>query len=573
MSVQSLPGLRKSGRGRPFLSLVGTQLKIEYGGRGISEKLGLGETKRFSPYLYVIFIAIGFVPLLVMLFKLANALCTALVEAGQPGLTVIMALVLGQMFVFFMAISHLMSALYYSNDLETLLGLPLSPWQIMSAKIVVVYLGELIFALVTVMPFLIVLGPKVHVTEYWIYALLVFMLAPAVPIAISLLAVVILMRVTNRARKKDLFRVLFGLLFFVLILGFQYANANLAKYGPESAVSLLLERNGLVQLAAGYYPILKWSAWALTAETPLARAGGLFLYCGVSAGALVLMTSISQRWFLGGVGREVRSAANDRAGTRGEQKALTLLAKVHSPRLAVMLRDHRVLVRTPNHLLTALLNLTVIPLIMLFGYIGGGSELKPLLGMINDPRVVDILSLIVAGVNGLFVGLNQIASTAVSREGSLFRLSKVIPVPPEEQVRGKLWYCMCYALVQTAITVVAAWVVFGVDLLHLWLIAGLSALAAWPVSIIGLINDLYHPKLTWTDPQQAMKGNFQTMIAGLFAVLYLVLVGAVIRTLYIFGVKTVGLYCTAFGILLVSGYLLQGFLWDTAAKRYSEIEV
>ena len=573
MSVQSLPGLRKSGRGRPFLSLIGTQLKIEYGGRGISEKLGLGETKRFSPYLYVIFIAIGFAPLLVMLFKLANALCTALVEAGQPGLTVIMALVLGQMFVFFMAISHLMSALYYSNDLETLLGLPLSPWQIMSAKILVVYLGELIFALVTVMPFLIVLGPKVHVTEYWIYALLVFMLVPAVPIAISLLAVVILMRVTNRASKKDLFRVLFGLLFFVLILGFQYANANLAKYGPESVVPLLLERNGLVQLAAGYYPILKWSAWALTAETPLARAGGLFLYCGVSAGALVLMTSISQRWFLGGVGREVRSAAKNRAATRGEQKALTLLAKVHSPRLAVMLRDHRVLVRTPNHLLTALLNLTVIPLIMLFGYIGGSSELKPLLGMINDPRVVDILSLIVAGANGLFVGLNQIASTAVSREGSLFRFSKVIPVPPEEQVRGKLWYCMCYALIQTAITVVAAWVVFGVDLLHLWLIAGLSALAAWPVSIIGLINDLYHPKLTWTDPQQAMKGNFQTMIAGLFAVLYLVLIGAVIRTLYIFGVKTVGLYCTAFGILFVSGYLLQGFLWDTAAKRYSEIEV
>jgi hypothetical protein len=45
-----------------------------------------------------------------------------------------------------------MSVLYYSNDIETLLGLPLTARQIMLAKLLVVYAAEAVISIVATGP-------------------------------------------------------------------------------------------------------------------------------------------------------------------------------------------------------------------------------------------------------------------------------------------------------------------------------------------------------------------------------------------------------------------------------------
>jgi len=566
-----VPGLSPKLRG-PFSSLLRLQVKLQYSSRGLAESIGFGRGRHRYSYIYPVLLLLAFVPFTIVIFAIGDTLSSVLVSAGQPGLAVVIAVMVGQMFVFFMGISHLMSTLYYSNDLETLQALPLTPWQIMSSKVLVVHLGELFFAAIIVLPFLITLGLKLQVMEYWIYALIVFLLVPSVPIALSLLFVVLLMRITSRSKKRDFFRVLFGLLLFVFIIGFQYLNVNLSRYGPQYLVSRLLERNGLVQAVAGFYPLLKWAAWALTGGGVMARLSGLLLYAAVSLGSLILITSLSQIWFLGGVGREVRSAKKPLTEGKDGAKARAVL-KVHSPAMAVLLRDHRVLVRTPNFFLTSLLNLLVFPLILLFGYISGGKAITSLLPAIGEARIADAIGLSAVGAHGLFVGLNQIASTAVSREGRLFWFSKMIPVSPREQIRGKLWYSMCYAFIQLIIMIVALAFLLRLDPLHLFAILVLGTLLSWPISAICLLNDLYHPKLSWTEPQQAMKGNFQTLVAGLFCALYLAIIGFIIRTLYVFGVGSLWLYGISFVFVVVSGVLLQKQLDKSAQKRYFQIEM
>lgn len=570
--MDKVPGLRLKLR-RPFSSLLSLQVKLQYSSRALAESIGFGRGRHRYSYIYPVLMLLAFVPFSIVIFAIGDTLSSVLVSAGQPGLAVVTAVMIGQMFVLFMGISHLMSTLYYSNDLETLQALPLTPWQIMSSKVSVVYLGELFFAAIIVLPFLITLGPKLHVTEYWIYALIVFLLVPAVPIALSLLFVVLLMRVTSRSKKRDFFRVLFGLLLFVFIIGFQYLNVNLSKHGPEYLVSRLLERNGLVQAVAGFYPLLKWAAWALTGGSVMARLSGLLLYAAVSLGSLILITSLSQIWFLGGVGREVRAAKKPLTEGKDRAKVLVVLEKARSPAMAVFLRDHRILVRTPNFFLTSLLNLLVFPLILLFGYISGGKEITSLFPAIGEPRIADAIALSAVGAHGLFVGLNQIASTAISREGRLFWFSKIIPVSPREQIRGKLWYSMCYAFIQLIIMLVVLAFLLKPDPLRLFAIAALGTLLSWPISAICLLNDLYHPKLFWTEPQQAMKGNFQTLVAGLFCALYLAFIGLIIRTLYVFGVASLWLYGISFVFVVGSGVLLQKQLDKSAQKRYFQIEM
>lgn len=203
---KGIKGLRAKGQGKPFSSLLKMQFKVEYSSVGMAEKIGLDKDKSRYTYLYFGLVALGFIPFAVMLFKLANVMSSALISVGQPGLAVIMSVMAGQVFVVFIGLSHLMSSLYYSSDLEQLQSYPLTPWQIMSSKVLVVYAGQLVFALFTAAPFIITLGVNLGDVSYWLIAPVVFLLIPAVPLAVGVLLLVPIMRLTARSRRRDLFR-------------------------------------------------------------------------------------------------------------------------------------------------------------------------------------------------------------------------------------------------------------------------------------------------------------------------------------------------------------------------------
>jgi ABC-2 type transport system permease protein len=566
---KGITGLRAKGQGKPFSSLVQMQFKVEYSSAGLAEKIGLDKDKSKYTYAYFALLALAFVPFTTMLFKFANVMSQAFISVGQPGLAVIMAVMAGQVFVVFIGLSHLMSSLYYSRDLELLQSLPLTPWQIMSGKILVVYAGQLLFALATAAPFLITMGVNLGTFSYWLPALIVFLLIPAIPLSVGVLLLVPVMKVTARSRKRDLFRVLFGLVFFVFVMVFQYLNMNMTRYGPEALMAKVMEKNGLVSAAAGVYPVLKWAAWALTGQGAGQRLLGLFLYAGVSVGILNLVIFLSQRWFLGGMGTGEVSVKKGRVS--GLSKKQMVFTKPKSPLSSIMLRDHRILVRTPNFFLTVLMNLLVLPIILLFGYIGGGQELAPLIEMGLGAGARDVVTLIMVGIHGMFTGLNQVASTAVSREGRLFWLSKAIPVAPRIQMRAKLAYSMLFSLAQLLILGIVTVMFFGFDPGRFLTLVVLGILVSIPVSTICLLNDLYRPKLAWTEPQHAMKGNFQTLVSGLFSLLYLGVIGIVVRGLNLLGVSYTWLYAVTGILVIASTYPLVYWLDQVAETRYGEL--
>lgn len=564
-----IKGLRATGVQKPFLSLLRMQFKVQFNFAKLAENIGLGEDKKKYGYLYFGLLALAFVPFIVLLFRLGNKLSQALIGVNQPGLAVILAVMGAQVFVVFMGLSHLMSSLYYSSDLELLQAFPLTPRQIMYSKVFVVYAGQLLFALITAGPFLITLGINLGGISYWPLALLVFVLIPAVPLALGVLLLVPIMKLTAGTRKRDLFRVFFGLVFFVLIMVFQYLNMNMTRYGPETLIARVMEKDGLVSAAAGYYPLLKWAAWALTGEVVGKKLLGVLLYSGASVGLFTLVISFSQRWFLGGIAMGT-SASVKQPVSGVSTKSGPILAKPRTPFSAIMLRGHRVIVRTPNFFLTVLMNLLVLPIIMLFGYIGGGQDLAPLLEM-GLGVTKDLIVLVMAGIHGMFTGLNQVASTAVSREGQMFWFSKIIPVPPRTQMRAKLAYSLLFSFVQLVILAVVGMLFFEFDLSRLIILVVLGVLISVPVSSICLLNDLYRPKLNWTEPQQAMKGNFQTFVAWLFSMLYLGILVVVTRGFYLLGVSYKWIYCILGALIAGSSYLLIYWLDQVSETRYAQL--
>ena len=476
---------------------------------------------------------------------------------------------MSQILVLLIGMSHLMSTLYYSDDLETLQAMPFTSAQIMASKVLVVYLVQLVFTSFFALPMYINLGVRMGTVLYWIRALLVHLATPAIPIALSLLAVVGIMRLTRGAKNRDMFRVVFGLLFFVFIIGFQYLNTNVTKYGPEAISSLLFERNGLIQIMAGYYVPVKWAANAVTGLTFDQQGLGLLLFVGISYILLSRVIAFSQKWFLGGVDFAV---ATKKDAPKGAKKGVSgYTVKSRSPYAALLMREHWILTRTPNFFLVALINLFTFP-ILLVVLSFSGSELSVLMDYIKSGDLINIVVLGAVGFHGVITGLNQIASTSLSREGRLFWFSKILPVSPKDQLRSKLGYSMLFAAIQLVILAAVFTFLVRIGIFHLLILIFMGLLVSWPVTCICLLNDLYFPKLKWTEPQQAMKGNFQTLIAGLISGVYLFAIGFIVKLIYPWG-NTALIYAVPFLILLVSGFVLQWLLHDLAGKRYEQIEV
>ncbi len=558
----------------PFGALVATQLKSEYGFRGLSEKIGLGKHGR-SVYLYLGLLALSLAPVLTLVYRFAEALARQTAMMGQPGLSVVLAVTAGQSLVLFVGISGLMSILYYSDDLELLQALPFTPRQIMLGKVAVAYVAVLLASSIVVLPFLLALGLEIGSLGYWVPSVLVTLAVPGIPLALGLLVVVLIMRVTGRSKKRDLFRVIFGLLFFALIMVFQYLNVNMTRYGPERMMEMLMEKNGLLQAVAGSYPPLKWAGWALTGDTGMLRFGGTILFVGGSVGFLLAVSLIAQRWFLGGVSRSVAKSTGSVAPRVARSKGLpvSLNGNGRSPTMAVFSREHRMLTRTPNFLLVSLTNLAILPIMWLVTSFTGGQAGFDMIPMLRGMVPIDLLVLGAVGVHGISVGMNQVASTGVSREGPMFWFSKTIPVSPKHQVRGKLLHGLAFAAVQLAVLLAMAKFLVGIDFLHLGLTALLGLLVSWPITVICLLNDLTMPKLKWTNPQQAMKGNFGALLAGVLSAAYLGVFFLVTKYAYPRGLNGWGLYGVLAVLVTVTGALLQKMLDSWAVSRYRQIEV
>lgn len=562
--------LLRTGERGPFSALMRLQIKTEFGMRGMSDKLGLGKKPK-AAYLYLALMGFAFIPLLGVMYAMFESLASMAISMGQPGLPVILTVTSAQALVMFIGISGLMSILYESQDLETLQSMPLTSRQIMSAKVLSAYLPQLFTAAVVALPSFIALGLKLDSPLFWLSAPVVLLTTPCIPTALALLVLVPLMKATSRSKRRDSFRVVFGLVLFALVIGFQYLNMNMTR-DPQGFVQALMQRNGLIQAMAGYFPPLRWAALALTADAPLTLLGNMALYAGVSVGALVLVTSVSQRWFLGGISRDVRRTAPAKTGKAGVAHEVSIGSS--SVLRSLIAKEHRTMVRNSNWLLVTLTNLTIVPLMMLISSFGAGkSEIATLLDQVRAMVPAEYLVLGIAAAQGLTVSLNQVASTGVSREGPQFVLSKTLPVSPRLQARGKLLYSMGFALVQLVILLVSFGFVLRPDVGTLALAAGLALLASWPVSVICLMNDLLFPKLNWTNPQQAMKGNFNAMIAMLFSALYLAAFYFGVRALYPSVLTGWALYAAVGGALVLTGGLLQKGMESLALSKYKSIEL
>jgi ABC-2 type transport system permease protein len=559
---------------RKFLLLVRTGLRVNFGLSLLKPKYLFRDKKDLWMVPLIGLGLVGLVPVLFFYVRLVVRLFGWLAPLGQQAVLLTFALLMGQFLVLVFGFYYVISAFYFSRDLELLVPLPLAPAQVLLSKFTVILVNEYLTVSPLVLPVVITYGVLSRGGwAYWTRAVLTYLLLPVIPLAVVSLLVVGLMRLVNFGRKKDALILAGSLLLMSAAIGAQFWINRSVGAAPdrEAVIRFLTAPDGLVQQIGAKFPPSIWASKALAFGT----AGSGPLNAVLSVGTSLLLFAglflAARRYFYRGLIGLSEQTARRRALSRGR-----LERKIHSgrrPVRAIFERELRIMNRTPIFLLNGVLSVILVPILFVVMWNTGkrASDASALLALVRsaDTAVAVIAAALFMTLSG---SLNGTASSTFSREGGQFWMSKVIPVSPAEQVRGKFLHSYAIALLGIFAAAVVVLAVFRLSVAVVLAAAALALAATFVLTAVGMIIDLARPLLTWTNPQKAIKQNFNVLLAlfadfGVLFLLYLV-----VRLLGKMGWNGWRTPAALFVLLAALSAAVFKLLTAFAAKRYRDIE-
>ena len=184
-------------------------------------------------------IVAGLTPAVVMgivfIWNLTEQLFIGGLAFGQPHLALLNGALLVSLAGLFFGFFSVLSAFYFSTDLEVLLPLPLKSWEILTAKFAVVLTGQYAINLLILLPLWLRYGLLAGVgLGYIVSAVVVFLALPVVPLVLASILAVLLMRLVNISRHKDRLALVGGFLLVIVLVGFQFwLQSSLGGDDPE----------------------------------------------------------------------------------------------------------------------------------------------------------------------------------------------------------------------------------------------------------------------------------------------------------------------------------------------------
>ncbi|MEN6314235.1 MAG: hypothetical protein ABFD25_08325 [Clostridiaceae bacterium] len=558
---------------KPFTSFLRMQLNVNYGISALKYRFTREKKKLWEPILIAVVIVISLLPLLTMYTLMMSGIFAAGTVLNQPEIVLTIAFLFTQLVILFFGIFYIMGMFYFSQDLESLVPLPLKPYEVVGGKFAVVMVNEYLTALPILLPPLIIYGTGTgQGLFFWIKSLLLIIVSPIIPLAAAALIIMILMRFINFRRYKDLFAIIGGFAAIFLGVGISMFSQNLSRAGePDFFNNLVLSQSGLIELIGSRFPPSIWATKGLS-EGGFAGLGYLILFFAVSVLLFLLLLWLSNALFYKALlaGQEVTRRKRMMTGEQLNRQ----YRKVTSPVSAIMAREWKILFRTPIYALNGLAGTLMGPTMVLVMFFAQGSDkdATQLFEAINNPEAAPYIILAGLGLMLFTAGMNLVASTSLSREGKTFWITKLVPVSAKQQVTAKFLMSYIISAIGIIITGVIMWVFMKVQ--PLWVLSSILVGMLGSVSMVALnlLLDVFHPKLIWNSEQEAMKQNMNGGIGMLLSLLILIILGVVVFVML--AVKLpMWLVFIAIGVVsVILGLLSLLALYAVADNKYRELE-
>ncbi len=452
----------------------------------------------------------------VMFILLLKNMYPRLAAAGQQSSMLTLGISMSQIMVLIFGMFYVIAAFYYAKGTSQLMAMPMKPATVMMGKFTIVLINEYLTEILILGPIMGVYGAMSGAgIGYWVMCILVFLLAPMLPLAIASVMAMLLAGVIARGRNKTFMNLIGILIFMVAYFGFQYFALFKMPQDNSSIMQYLATMNYNLALAASRnFPPSFWGTVAVAEGFNTVGMKFLALFAGVSAAGTAIMGFLGSKYYYGVIMSGGETATKRSKVVDGEMVSKLVQG---DPLATLASKDHKVVMRTSSYLM----NCGVLPLMWpglifmysLFGRNIASSEpedqLIQFISTLNVPWLKTVAFMIIMQM--VTTG-SMIASTAFSREGHSIAITKALPISGKNVVLAKIRYALIFQLVTSIPIMAVLQYLFKLSLPNAVIAIVVGQISGLWAIFGGMLMDLARPYLNWTDPTRAVKQNINAVV-------------------------------------------------------------
>ena len=512
-----------------------------------------------------------------MFVMLMRNLYPKLAMMGQQSSMLTLGISMAQIMVLIFGMFYVIAAFYFSKGTDQLMAMPMKPGTVLMAKFTVVLMNEYLTELVILGPVFGVYGVMSGAgAGYWIMCVLVFLLAPLLPLAMSSLLAMLLAGVIAKGKNKTAMNLIGILIFMGAYFGFQYFVLFKMPQDESNIMQFLATMNYNLALSASKnFPPSFWATLAV-AENFNAIGLRFFAYfLGSSVLGVAVMGFIGSKYYYNVLMSGSETSKSKRSTV---DEGMWEKLRQGDPLATIASKDHKVLMRTSSYLM----NCGTLPLIwpgllLMYSLFGRNiastapeDQLIQFLTTINVPwiKTIGLMLLTQMVTTGSMIG-----ATGFSREGHSLAITKALPISGRDVVFAKIRYALLFQLVTSIPMMAVGQYLFKLPVGYAFLALLVGHIGGLWSIFGGILIDVMRPYLNWTDPTRAVKQNINAVVPmfGGWGILFAQ--GYAAYRMYLAGWSgwlPIGII-TAFNVLFAG--ITFAALMANAEKRYNMIEL
>jgi len=527
--------------------------------------------------------------LLVLGIIVLAGVCVALYFGAQPIkeigkmaelLTLILTIADGVILVF--GIVSLINHLFLSKDAEFFLALPVKSGTIYFAKIVYIYLTELIITACILVPISLVIGISASMSWYYYLAMFFAIVStPMFPLMIASIISLPLMFVVSFFRARAVFTsIMLVLVFGIAMAAYFFAIGSIGKGGEsgggsvdESIIAIFDSISNIVYIlppltAVAYLATGSiQTVFGIQSSTTMANLinAGVFVF-----GLLILILLIylvAQIVYKRGVRSQLEG--NKYISKRGLDSDESVIK-------ALVQKEWKEILRTPGFAIQYFFPIVFAPLLVFFCSVSFKGV--NMMTTQDVPLVLRAIFLLIPIILFMFISSTTLCTSAgslFSREGEKFYYVKIFPVSIQLQIKAKLRVSFVIAIISTLLMLIV-YIVITKQYLSAILSLIFALIYGYGMVCFAALFDIKQPKLKWTSIRDVSKNNKNIFIPSMIGIGFTIVVAIFIAVAsFIFSAAGLGFV----QIVIIICVFLYGFgilfciLTSRAIKRIAEQSV
>lgn len=409
------------------------------------------------------------------------------------------------------------SVFYFNKDSETLLPLPIKSSELLIAKFLTSLLSEYFILLMFIFPIIFGVGMGINASAtYYLYAAGICALMPVVPSVIVSIIIMLLNKVINIGKRKNLFMYLMIALILCFSLGYGLVLGGAMEMDISELAALFSgETTSIIEASRYIFPFFNSGSYALYHSDEFIGLASFITFIGINLLAMIILYFVGDKLYIKGLTKSSGNKKNkvDISSSYNYEKGTTLTM--------LMRKEWRSICRTPIYMLNIVIMNILMPVVLIITFLISYSQTKAEFAALNvdfsssSVYLIIICAVMFMSTLGGAVG----SSSAISREGKDAIYMKVFPIDLKKQIDAKVYFATLLDVVVALIAEIPFMIMLKIPLYYLLIVNIPLLFMILLLNYINVLLDLRKPKLAWSDEAEAVKQNITSLIGVVITLL------------------------------------------------------